>query len=245
MIVAQRVNDIEQSPKIFKKFVAFLHATEESAIEEKVRDVVAHRACRVPPVGSGRRHLLSIGNAPRFSCCHPAGDHRGGAYPRGHQSLTRAPSEPHPPEGCRTALSVEMKGSGMALNRCRIPTLKYKAVKPSNSRHALLLAAALHGSLSPPGAQASTKLVRPFIGGFKDDAPALPTHRNFALRSTLTRFRKPDRFTASILERVRAHGVHGVSLDSSLDRVTPGVRALVRRTAIITGCRRQSGGLNG
>jgi hypothetical protein len=34
--VAQRVNDIEQSPKIFKKFVAFLHATEESAIEEEV-----------------------------------------------------------------------------------------------------------------------------------------------------------------------------------------------------------------
>jgi hypothetical protein len=60
--VAQRVNYIEQSPKIFKKFVEFLNATEESAIEEKVRDVVAHRACRVPPGGSCRRHLLSIAN---------------------------------------------------------------------------------------------------------------------------------------------------------------------------------------
>jgi hypothetical protein len=49
---------MEQSP------TEFLHATEESAldVEEKVRDVVAHRACRVPPVGSGRRHLLSIAN---------------------------------------------------------------------------------------------------------------------------------------------------------------------------------------
>jgi hypothetical protein len=57
-IVAQRVNNIEQSP------TEFLHATEESAIdlEEKVRDVVAHRACRVPPVGSCRRHLRSIAN---------------------------------------------------------------------------------------------------------------------------------------------------------------------------------------
>jgi hypothetical protein len=90
--VAQRVNYIEQSPKIFKKFVEFLNATEESAIEEKVRDVVAHRACRFPPVGSCRRHLVSIGNSPRFSCCHPAGDHRGGAYPLGNQSLARRAS---------------------------------------------------------------------------------------------------------------------------------------------------------
>ena len=56
------------------------------------RDVVAHRACRFPPVGSCRRHLLSISNSPRFSCCHPAGDHRGGAYPLGHQSLARRAS---------------------------------------------------------------------------------------------------------------------------------------------------------
>jgi hypothetical protein len=57
-IAAQRVNDMEQSP------TEFLHATEEGARdrEEKVRDVVAHRACRVPPLGSGRRHLLSIAN---------------------------------------------------------------------------------------------------------------------------------------------------------------------------------------
>jgi hypothetical protein len=133
----------------------------------------------------------------------------------------------------------------MELNRCRIPTLKYEVVKPSNSRHALLFAAALHGSLSPPGAEASTKLVRPFIGGFKDDVPALPTHRNFALRRQSTLFRKPDRLTAPILEQFRANGFHGVSLDSYLYRAKPGVRALVRRTAKITGCRRQSGGLNG
>jgi hypothetical protein len=90
--MAQRVNYLEQLPKIFKKFVACLHATKESAIEEKVRDVVAHRTCRVPPVGSCRRHLRSIGNSPRCSCGHPAGHHRGGADPLGHQSLVRRAS---------------------------------------------------------------------------------------------------------------------------------------------------------
>jgi gamma-glutamylcysteine synthetase len=64
--MAQCVNYIEQSPKIFKKFVEFLNATEESAIEENVRDVVAHCACRFPPVESCRRHLLSIGNSRDF-----------------------------------------------------------------------------------------------------------------------------------------------------------------------------------
>jgi hypothetical protein len=34
--MAQRVNYIKQSPKIFKKFVEFLNATEESTIEEAV-----------------------------------------------------------------------------------------------------------------------------------------------------------------------------------------------------------------
>jgi hypothetical protein len=91
----------------------------------------------------------------------------------------------------------------------------------------------------------AAQLVRPFISGFKDDAPALPPHRNFALRSKSTLLRKPDRMTPPILEQVRANGFHGVSLDSYLYRVKPGVRALVRRTAKITGCRRQSGGLNG
>jgi hypothetical protein len=64
----------------------------KSVVELGTLSLANHRACRFPPVGSGRRHLLSIGNSPRFSCCHPAGDHRGGAYPLGNQSLARRES---------------------------------------------------------------------------------------------------------------------------------------------------------
>ena len=43
----QRVNYVEQSPELFKKFVEFLNAIKEGAIEESIRDLVAIRTAQL------------------------------------------------------------------------------------------------------------------------------------------------------------------------------------------------------
>ena len=40
----QRVNYAQQSPELFKKFIAFNNAIKEGAIEKQIRDLVAIRA---------------------------------------------------------------------------------------------------------------------------------------------------------------------------------------------------------
>lgn len=45
--MAQRVNYVEQSPELFKKFVEFLNAIKEGAIEESIRDLVAIRTSQL------------------------------------------------------------------------------------------------------------------------------------------------------------------------------------------------------
>jgi len=45
--MTQRVNYVEQSPELFKKFVEFLNAIKEGAIEEPIRDLVAIRTSQI------------------------------------------------------------------------------------------------------------------------------------------------------------------------------------------------------
>ncbi|MDM0074762.1 carboxymuconolactone decarboxylase family protein [Variovorax sp. J2P1-59] len=45
--MTQRVNYLEQSPELFKKFVEFLNAIKESSIEESIRDLVSIRTSQL------------------------------------------------------------------------------------------------------------------------------------------------------------------------------------------------------
>ncbi|MBB3181576.1 carboxymuconolactone decarboxylase family protein [Variovorax sp. Sphag1AA] len=45
--MTQRINYAEQSPELFKKFVEFLNAIKEGAIEESIRDLVAIRTSQL------------------------------------------------------------------------------------------------------------------------------------------------------------------------------------------------------
>lgn len=45
--MAQRINYIEHSPELFKKFVEFLNAIKEGAIEEPIRDLVSIRTSQL------------------------------------------------------------------------------------------------------------------------------------------------------------------------------------------------------
>jgi len=49
--MAQRVDYIQQSPERCKMFMEFNHAGTESAIEEKIRDLVAIRASQINGFG--------------------------------------------------------------------------------------------------------------------------------------------------------------------------------------------------
>ena len=47
----QRVNYAQQSPELFKKFIAFNNAIKEGAIEKQIRDLVAIRASQINGCG--------------------------------------------------------------------------------------------------------------------------------------------------------------------------------------------------
>ncbi len=49
--MTQRVNYVQQSPELFKKFIEFTTAVKESVIEEKIRDLVAIRAAQMNGCG--------------------------------------------------------------------------------------------------------------------------------------------------------------------------------------------------
>lgn len=49
--MTQRVNYIQQSPELFKKFLEFSNLLKESAIEESIRDLVAIRASQINGCG--------------------------------------------------------------------------------------------------------------------------------------------------------------------------------------------------
>jgi AhpD family alkylhydroperoxidase len=49
--VTQRINALQQSPELFKKFVAFSNAAHDSAIEEKIADLVAIRTAQMNGCG--------------------------------------------------------------------------------------------------------------------------------------------------------------------------------------------------
>src|SRR6186713_1304811 len=47
LVMTQRVNYVEQSPELFKKFVEFLNAIKEGAIEEPLRNLVSIRTSQL------------------------------------------------------------------------------------------------------------------------------------------------------------------------------------------------------
>lgn len=49
--MTQRINYVQQSPELFKKFIDFTSATKDSAIEEKTRDLVAIRSAQLNGCG--------------------------------------------------------------------------------------------------------------------------------------------------------------------------------------------------
>lgn len=49
--MTQRVNYVQQSPELFKKFIAFNNAIKEGAIEESIRDLVAIRVSQTNGCG--------------------------------------------------------------------------------------------------------------------------------------------------------------------------------------------------
>ncbi|MFZ6647261.1 carboxymuconolactone decarboxylase family protein [Undibacterium sp. TJN25] len=49
--MTQRINYVQQSPELFKKFIQFIGETKESAIEEKTRDLVAIRSAQLNNCG--------------------------------------------------------------------------------------------------------------------------------------------------------------------------------------------------
>ena len=55
------------------------------------RDLVARRACRLPPVGSGRGHLFSIGPSSRLPRRQPPRNRRSDPDPLGAPSAARPP----------------------------------------------------------------------------------------------------------------------------------------------------------
>lgn len=50
-IMTQRINYVQQSPELFKKFIELTSATKECAIEEKIRDLVALRVAQLNGCG--------------------------------------------------------------------------------------------------------------------------------------------------------------------------------------------------
>lgn len=51
IVMAQRVNYMQQSPELFKKFLDFSMALKNSSIEEKIEDLVSIRASQMNGCG--------------------------------------------------------------------------------------------------------------------------------------------------------------------------------------------------
>lgn len=72
------------------------------------------------------------------------------------------------------------------------------------------------GDISWPGAQARSKIVRPFIRRLENHSIAFPTRQDFLLIRESARLGKPDRLTPAVLEQLRAGALHRKSIDVCL-----------------------------